>query len=121
MLPFLDRPGDPCGGEPLAGLLRPGNAGANTLVDQIEVAEEALEQLPAEVAAEAEIALRRLRRGPPTICSTCARGRNSLLGRLGPDQGGARGDRSDSDRRWASAPVQAVLYGRTARSPRPLS
>jgi len=58
MLAFLDRPGDPCGGEPLAGLLRPGNAGANTVVDQIEVTEEALEQLPADVAAEAEIVLR---------------------------------------------------------------
>jgi hypothetical protein len=58
MLAFLDRPGDPCGGEPLAGLLRPGNAGANTIVDQIEVTEEALEQLPADVAAKAEIVLR---------------------------------------------------------------
>jgi len=58
MLAFLDRPGDPCGGEPLAGLLRPGNAGANTVADQIEVAEEALEQLPAGLAADSEIVLR---------------------------------------------------------------
>jgi hypothetical protein len=58
MLAFLDRPGDPCGGEPLAGLLRPGNAGANTVADQIEVAEEALEQLPAALATAAEIVLR---------------------------------------------------------------
>jgi len=58
MLAFLDRPADACGGEPLAGLLRPGNAGANTVADQIEVAEEALEQLPAEVAADTEIVLR---------------------------------------------------------------
>lgn len=58
MLAFLDRPGDPCGGEPLAGLPRPGNAGANTVADQIEVAEEALEQLPAQVAADAEIVMR---------------------------------------------------------------
>lgn len=58
MLAFLDRPGDPCGGEPPAGLLRPGNAGANTVADQIAVAEEALEQLPADVAVEAEIVLR---------------------------------------------------------------
>jgi hypothetical protein len=58
MLAFLDRPADPCGGEPLAGLLRPGNAGANTVADQIEVAEEALEQLPAEVAVGSEIVLR---------------------------------------------------------------
>jgi hypothetical protein len=58
MLAFLDRPADPCGGEPLAGLLRPGNAGANTVVDQIEVAEEALEQLPSGLAADSEIVLR---------------------------------------------------------------
>ena len=58
MLAFLDRPADACGGEPLAGLLRPGNAGANTVADQIAVAEEALEQLPADLAAEAEIVLR---------------------------------------------------------------
>lgn len=58
MLAFLDRPGDPCGGEPLAGLLRPGNAGANTVADQIEVAEEALEQLPADIATDSEIVLR---------------------------------------------------------------
>lgn len=58
ILAFLDRPGDPCGGEPLTGLLRPGNAGANTVADQIEVAEEALEQLPADIAAGSEIVLR---------------------------------------------------------------
>ncbi len=58
MLAFLDRPADACGGEPLAGLLRPGNAGANTAADQIAVAEEALEQLPAEIAAEVEVVLR---------------------------------------------------------------
>lgn len=58
MLAFLDRPADSCGGEPLAGLLRPGNAGANTVADQIEVAEEALEQLPADLAADSEIVLR---------------------------------------------------------------
>lgn len=58
VLAFLDRPAEACGGEPLAGLLRPGNAGANTVADQIEVAEEALEQLPADIATGAEIVLR---------------------------------------------------------------
>ena len=58
MLAYLDGPGDPGGGEPLAGALRPGNAGANTAADQIEVAEEELEQLPAQVAADAQIVLR---------------------------------------------------------------
>lgn len=34
-------------GEPLAGLLRPGNAGSNTAADHFEVLQQALEQLPA--------------------------------------------------------------------------
>jgi DDE family transposase len=34
-------------GEPLAGLLRPGNAGSNTATDHIDVFDAALEQLPA--------------------------------------------------------------------------
>ena len=42
---FLDETG-----EHLAGLLRPGNAGANTAADHITVLEQALAQLPGEVA-----------------------------------------------------------------------
>ena len=53
MLAYLDS-----STEALAGELRPGNAGANTAADQVAVAEAAVEQLPAEVAAEAEIVLR---------------------------------------------------------------
>jgi hypothetical protein len=34
------------GGEPLAGILRPGNAGANTAADHIDVLVDALDQLP---------------------------------------------------------------------------
>ena len=45
-------------GEAAAGELRPGNAGANTAVDQIAVSEAALEQVPASLAAEIEILLR---------------------------------------------------------------
>jgi hypothetical protein len=45
-------------GEALAGELRPGNAGANTAVDQIAVAEAALEQIPAEHIEGIEILLR---------------------------------------------------------------
>jgi len=37
------------GGEPLAGLLRPGNAGANTAADHIGVLVDALDQLPDEL------------------------------------------------------------------------
>lgn len=43
LLCFLDETG-----EPMAGLLRPGNAGANTAADHFEVLQLALEQLPAQ-------------------------------------------------------------------------
>ena len=90
MLAFLDRPGDPCGGEPLAGLLRPGNAGANTVADQIEVAEEALEQLPAEHRRRLrDRAALRLRRRHARIAGLGAGGAYPLLGRLRPDRAGA--------------------------------
>jgi hypothetical protein len=44
--------------EALAGILRPGNAGANTAVDQIAVADEALAQIPEEHIEEIELLLR---------------------------------------------------------------
>ena len=53
LLAFLDE-----SREPLAGMLRPGNAGANTAADQIAVAEQALGQLPVEVVERADILLR---------------------------------------------------------------
>ncbi len=46
LLAFLDRP-DIAGGEGLAALLRPGNAGSNTAADHIEVLDLALAGLPA--------------------------------------------------------------------------
>ena len=46
LLAFLDRP-EIAGGEPLAGLLRPGNAGSNTAADHITVLKQALASLPA--------------------------------------------------------------------------
>ena len=45
LLCFLDRP-DVAGGEALAGLLRPGNAGSNTAADHIAVLDLALAALP---------------------------------------------------------------------------
>ena len=45
-------------GEALAGELRPGNAGANSAVDQIQVAEQALAQIPAEHIENIELLLR---------------------------------------------------------------
>jgi hypothetical protein len=44
--------------EALAGELRPGNAGANTAADQIAVAEQAIEQIPAEHIEDIELLLR---------------------------------------------------------------
>lgn len=53
MIAYLDE-----SGEALAGLLRPGNAGANTAADQIAVAEAALDQIPAEYVADIQMLLR---------------------------------------------------------------
>ena len=53
MLAYADE-----GGEALAGELRPGNAGANTAVDQITVAEHAIGQVPVEYIQDIEILLR---------------------------------------------------------------
>ena len=47
LLAFLDRP-EVAGGEALAGLLRPGNAGSNTAADHVTVLGMALAQLPAQ-------------------------------------------------------------------------
>jgi hypothetical protein len=44
--------------EALAGVLRPGNAGANTASDHVDVVELALEQLPRDVVEHAEIVVR---------------------------------------------------------------
>ena len=53
LLAYLDE-----SGEALAGILRPGNAGANTAADQIAVGDEALAQIPAAHVEEIEILLR---------------------------------------------------------------
>jgi hypothetical protein len=45
LLAFLDRP-EVAGGEALAGLLRPGNAGSNTAADHVTVLDLALKALP---------------------------------------------------------------------------
>src|SRR6266516_1455250 len=46
LLAFLDRP-EVAGGEALAGLLRPGNAGSNTAADHVQLLDMALAALPA--------------------------------------------------------------------------
>jgi hypothetical protein len=58
LLAYLDCPELEAGGMPLAGLLRPGNAGANDARDHIAVLSDALAQLPRDIVAEAEIVLR---------------------------------------------------------------
>jgi hypothetical protein len=63
LLAFLDRP-EVSGGEALAGLLRPGNAGSNTAADHVTVLEQALSALPAQA---------RPRRGDPGSVRVVAR------------------------------------------------
>ena len=58
LLAYLDCPGQGGGGQPLAGRLRPGNAGANDARDHIAVLVDALEQLPREVAETETIVMR---------------------------------------------------------------
>jgi hypothetical protein len=53
MLAYCDQTG-----EALAGMLRPGNAGSNTAVDQIDVVEQALQQVPGEHIADIQIVVR---------------------------------------------------------------
>ncbi|HEY0805476.1 MAG TPA: IS1380 family transposase [Pseudonocardiaceae bacterium] len=64
LLAFLDRP-QIAGGEALAGLLRPGNAGSNTAVDHITVLGWALESLPAAYRPDPDDL------GPPQILVRC--------------------------------------------------
>jgi len=54
LLAYLDCPDRPGGGQPLAAMLRPGNAGANTASDHIAVLADALEQLPRDVVADSD-------------------------------------------------------------------
>jgi hypothetical protein len=58
LLAYLDRPDGPAGGQPLAGLLREGNAGANDARDHIRVLDRALAGLPRELVEEEQILLR---------------------------------------------------------------
>jgi hypothetical protein len=48
LLAYLDRP-DISGGEGLAGILRPGNAGSNTTADHVQILDQALAALPEHV------------------------------------------------------------------------
>ena len=67
LLAFLDRP-EVAGGEGLAGLLRPGNAGSNTAADHVKVLDMALAALPGQARPAHGCWHARTPRGPPT-CS----------------------------------------------------
>jgi hypothetical protein len=58
LLAYLDRP-DVSGGEGLAGILRPGNAGSNTTADHVEILGMALAALPDYARPRRVIAMRR--------------------------------------------------------------
>jgi len=58
LLAYLDCPDAEAGGMALAGLLRPGNAGANCAADHIAVLGDALGQLPRDVVAGETIIMR---------------------------------------------------------------
>ena len=61
----------------------PGNAGANTAADQIAVAEQALEQIPAEHIETIEILLRVDSAGAShELLDWCRDGADAVLGRL---------------------------------------
>lgn len=58
LLAYLDAPDLAAGGMPLAGALRPGNAGANDARDHMAVLADALEQLPRPLAETETIVMR---------------------------------------------------------------
>jgi hypothetical protein len=94
---WLDR-GDGTG-EPLAAVLRPGNAAANTAADQVEVVDLALAQLPSQARQQQPILVRATRPAPPTrSATTCARG-GAVLGRVRPGQPGPGRDPGAASRR----------------------
>lgn len=57
LLAFLDRP-EIAGGEALAAILRPGNAGSNTAADHVEILNQALAAIPAHHRGERRILVR---------------------------------------------------------------
>ncbi len=58
LLAYLDGPSQAAAGQPLAGMLRAGNAGANHAGDHVALLADALGQLPRQVVEDAELVLR---------------------------------------------------------------
>ncbi len=105
-----------CGREVLAGILRPGNAGANNADDHLSVLELALEQLP-HSALDGEILARSDSAGASHEFAFACRGdRHPLLARLRDQRAGPRGDpRAARDapgsRRWTGKASRARAPG----------
>ena len=104
MLAFCDNTG-----EFLAGLLRPGNAGANTAADHITVLDPALAQIPDAAPARHPILVRADGAGCSKAFLAHIRGlrdagrEQRVLRRLGGHRPGARRDRRAPERAWTDA------------------
>ena len=108
--------------EALAGELRPGNAGANTAADQIAVAEQAIQQIPAEHIENIELLLRVDSAGAShELLDWCREGRIELLRRLRTDRGECAPRSSKSPTapgfRRSSRTAARAPTGRSVRSP----
>ena len=78
---------------PLAGELRPGNAGANTAADQIAVAEQAIAQIPADRIEGIEVLLRVDSAGAShELLDWCREGRIRFSVGYEPHRGRSRSD-----------------------------
>ena len=80
-----------CGREVLAGILRPGNAGANNAEDHLELLDLALEQLPQQRARRGDPRALGLGRRQPRSRRRLPRDRHPLLVRLPADRAGPPG------------------------------
>src|SRR5829696_5517710 len=94
---WLDR-GDGTG-EPLAAVLRPGNAAANTAADQVEVVDLALAQLPRQARQQQPILVRADSAGATHQFIDHLRAGGAVLGRVRPGQPGPGRDPGAASRR----------------------
>ena len=100
MLAYADQTG-----EALAAELRPGNAGANTAIDQIAVAEQAIEQIPVEHIETIDVLLRVDSAGAShELLDWCRDG--AIRFSVGYDRDRPRRDHPDPHRAWVCATDQ---------------
>jgi Transposase DDE domain group 1 len=108
-------------GESLAGLLRPGNAGANSAVDRISVLDAALAQLPSDTVAGREVVVRTDSAGCTKAFVEGCRERHlrfMVLARTNAQVESAIFDAVGMDELWEPARTQGVTCakGRTSSS-----